>query len=87
MKREALIAVRKAKGLSQSGLARAIGVTRATVNKYESGRASPREATWKKIATVLGTPVEILWAFSEERRGPKRTKAATPPATRKKELH
>ena len=68
MKREALRAVRKAKGLSQSGLARAIGVTRATVNKYESGHASPREATWKKIAAVLGTPVEILWTLSESRR-------------------
>jgi DNA-binding XRE family transcriptional regulator len=65
MKREQLILARQRKGLTQTGLAKAIGVTQTTVSKYEAGLASPSEATWKKIAALLKKRVETLWELTD----------------------
>jgi transcriptional regulator with XRE-family HTH domain len=42
MKRRNLVKAREDKGLTQAELAKAIGISHATVSKYESGKASPR---------------------------------------------
>lgn len=53
--------VRKEKGVSQEDLARAIGVNRATLSKYETGAISPTVKMLGKIAEELG--VSILTFF------------------------
>lgn len=53
--------VRKEKGVSQEDLARAIGVNRATLSKYETGTISPTVKMLGKIAEELG--VSILAFF------------------------
>lgn len=54
IKREWLIAFRKAKNLSQSELAEAIGVSQLAVSTYECGSRDPKPKVAKKIARVLG---------------------------------
>lgn len=51
---------RKRKGLSQEELANKIGVKRAVVSKYETGKISPRIEIIQKISRVLGVPVHEL---------------------------
>lgn len=54
---EWLITKRQERGWSQSDLAREAGVTRQTVNDYESRRrANPDEKILAKISTALGFP-------------------------------
>jgi len=45
---------RKQKGLTQEGLAQAIGVTNFAVARYENGSREPRISTIVVIANVLG---------------------------------
>ena len=45
---------RKQKGLTQEGLAQAIGVTNAAVARYENGSREPRISTLTLIANALG---------------------------------
>ena len=40
-------------GLKKSQIADAIGVSRATISQYLSGRAQPTLATFSKLCTVL----------------------------------
>lgn len=40
-------------GLKKSEIAEAIGVSRATVSQYVSGRAQPTLATFSRLCTVL----------------------------------
>lgn len=49
---------RKKAGLTQEGLARLIGVNRATVSKYENGQIEPTLAQMEDIADALGI---ALW--------------------------
>lgn len=51
---------RKRKGLSQEELVNKIGVKRAVVSKYETGKISPRIEIIQKISRVLGVPVHEL---------------------------
>lgn len=51
---------RKRKGLSQEELANKIGVKRAVVSKYETGKISPRIDTVQKIARALDVSVDEL---------------------------
>lgn len=53
MKREWLIAYRKAKNLSQQELAQAIGISQISLSTYEQGTRTPKPRTAKKIARVL----------------------------------
>lgn len=48
-----LTAKRKAKGMTQQELARAMGVDQAVVSRWESGKATPSAANRAKIATLL----------------------------------
>lgn len=52
---------RKAKGWTQEQLAKAIGVKRSVVSKYESGSVSPSAATIERIAQALDTtPADLM---------------------------
>lgn len=48
-----VVKLREERGLSQADLARAIGVTRASMSQFESGGRQPSSATTLKIAHVL----------------------------------
>lgn len=50
----------KRTGMSQAGLAQEIGLTRAAVSAWITGRAAPREETIHKIAEVLGTDLGTI---------------------------
>lgn len=54
MKREWLIAYRKAKNLSQLEIANALGIRQTTYSNYEIGFREPTPKLAKKIAKVLG---------------------------------
>ncbi|MVM34214.1 helix-turn-helix domain-containing protein [Spirosoma sp. HMF4905] len=47
------------KGLSQLELAQILGVTKAAVSGYETGRQNLTLGTLQKIATALDTPLSI----------------------------
>lgn len=49
-----IAAARKARGWSQAELARQMGVTEATVSRWESGDRSPNWFTARKLARTLG---------------------------------
>jgi transcriptional regulator with XRE-family HTH domain len=51
---------RERKAYGQAELARAIGMTPTSLWAIEAGRHVPRPATLRKIADVLGVPVEEL---------------------------
>lgn len=50
----------KQSGLSQADLAQQIGLTRAAVSAWITGRATPREETINKIAEALGTDLGTI---------------------------
>ena len=54
MKREWLIAYRKAKNLSQEEIAEAIEVCASTYSSYEIGSRTPKPKVVKKIAKIFG---------------------------------
>lgn len=56
---ERIALARIAKGLNQSDLASAIGVTPQAVQKWETG-GSPKRTRLLKVAQVLGTTIEYL---------------------------
>ena len=59
--REILRERRTGKGLSQSEVARRLGVKHATYHEIENGKCSPNLATVEKIAGVLELdPLELL---------------------------
>lgn len=47
-------------GISQSELARRIGVTRATMSRYASGKAAPRGSNMDRLAQELHTTTDYL---------------------------
>lgn len=53
-------------GMTQQGLADAVGVSRQTVNAIESGRYSPSLEVALKIARALGEPVERVFRLSSD---------------------
>ena len=58
---EKLQQARKAKGLSQTDLAKLVGVGRKTIINYEQGSTYPRHRTmYKALAYVLGIDVDYL---------------------------
>ena len=52
---------RRARGLRQEDLARALGVTRQTINAIENDRYDPTLALAMKLARLLETPLEQLF--------------------------
>ena len=58
-------ALREAKGLSQGGLASAMGVSRQTVNSIETGRYTPSLPLAIALAQFFGTTVEETFHVHE----------------------
>lgn len=49
-----IAAARNQKGLTQVGLAKALGTTQKIVSRWESGESSPSQTFEKKLAEILG---------------------------------
>ena len=52
--------LRKAAGMNQSDLAKAMDVTRQAVSKWENGQSSPDAANLIRLAELLDTDIEYL---------------------------
>lgn len=52
-------------GLKKSEIASAIGVSKATVSQYLSGRAQPTLATFSKLCTVLDCSADDILNISK----------------------
>lgn len=61
---------RRAKALTQTDLAHAVGLTRQAVSAYEQGAKSPEAGTLSLIARELGQPVSYFIAPEQEAFGP-----------------
>lgn len=58
---------RKEKGFTQITFANALGIARATVAMWETGKSRPKTTDLPKIANVLNVPVErVLECFTSE---------------------
>lgn len=51
---------REAHGWTKSELARAVGMCRSMITRYESGHRVPREEIIKRLAQLFATPIEII---------------------------
>ncbi len=58
-------ALRKAAGLTQEDLARALGVTRQTINAIENDKYDPTLGLAMRLGRLLGTPVEAIFRLPE----------------------
>ena len=58
-------ALRKAAGLTQEDLARALGVTRQTINAIENDKYDPTLGLAMRLARFLNTPVEDIFRLPE----------------------
>lgn len=61
-----IIALRRAKGMTQEQLATALGVSAPAVSKWETGSSYPDITLLCPLARALGTDVDHLLAFEEE---------------------
>ena len=59
-------ALRKAAGLTQEDLARALGVTRQTINAIENNRYDPTLSLAFRLARAFGTTVDRLFQPGKE---------------------
>ena len=59
---------RRQSGLSQSQVARLLGVTDKAVSKWENGRAKPGTDTLRKLAALYQVSIEELMQMKEERK-------------------
>lgn len=55
-----LAALRKKKGLTQEELAAQLGVSTSAVGNWEAGLRRPRYETLRRLAEVLGVPLDDL---------------------------
>lgn len=58
-------ALRRAAGLTQEDLARALGVTRQTINAIENDKYDPTLGLAMRLGRLLGTPVEEIFRLPE----------------------
>lgn len=56
-----LISLREKKGVTQSEVASALGLTRAAVSQYEAGARIPADEIKVKIADYFGTTVQDIF--------------------------
>lgn len=54
---DAIRAARKARGLTQTELAHAMGITGAAIGQYETGIRTPKHETVARIAHALSVPI------------------------------
>ena len=57
---------RARKGISQSDLADAVGVTRLTIHSIESGKFNPSAVLALKLAAYFEMPVESLFTLEDD---------------------
>lgn len=67
MKKKTIADLRNEKGLSQRGLAKAVGLKPSTIAMYELGERTPSLSNAKKIAKFFGVPVEGI-SFGDDAR-------------------
>lgn len=65
---ERLTLQRKKKGFTQKVLAKNVGVEPNTVYKWESGLASPSNASMKRLAFALDTSTDYLMGETDDER-------------------
>lgn len=58
--------LRKAKGITQTQLAKDLCVSRQTIFSLETGRYDPSIALAHKVAKFFGTTIEEVFIFEEE---------------------
>ena len=58
--------IRKARGLRQEELARALSVSRRTISSLEKGRYNPSILLAFKIARYFGLTIEEIFIYEEE---------------------
>lgn len=58
-------AARKAAGMTQEELARALGINRATLSRYESGAIDPPSSQIPRIAKAVGVSTASLMGWEE----------------------
>ena len=66
---ERLAAIRKGRGFTQKGLAKAAGLSQIQVHRYENGGAQPTLEAIKRLAVTLSVTTDEL-VFDEDERGP-----------------
>lgn len=59
--------IRKARGLRQEELARALSVSRQTISSLEKGRYNPSILLAFKIARYFGLTIEEIFIYEEEK--------------------
>jgi transcriptional regulator with XRE-family HTH domain len=59
---------RLARGLAQEQLAACTGLSQQQISRLETGRRRGRPETWRRIARVLGVPVQAVRGTPEGRR-------------------
>lgn len=69
--------LRKRRGLTQGQLAEALGTTRVTIARYETGERTPRLQTIEKLAAILQvTPGEVAASLLQRNEQPKASRQA-----------
>jgi putative transcriptional regulator len=68
--RTQLRVIRAARSVSQSELARAVGVSRQTISSIETGQYCPSTALALRLALTLETPFTELFWLEGESNGP-----------------
>jgi putative transcriptional regulator len=58
--------IRKERGILQTDLAKAMGVSRQTISSLENGRYDPSILLAHKIARFFGMMIEEVFIFDEE---------------------
>lgn len=71
---------RRLSGLSQSQVARLLGVSDKAVSKWENGKAKPGTDTLRKLAALFHVPIEELLQMREEKERCPSTKSSSPAA-------
>lgn len=59
--------LRHEKNLSQTDIAKALGVTRQAISLYEKGDREPKLETWQKLANFFEVPTEYLIGITNDR--------------------
>ena len=57
--------IRKARGVNQEELAKALGVSRQTISSLENGRYNPSIELAYKLSKYFGMPIEEVFIFEE----------------------
>lgn len=73
--------LRKAKGLTQQELSRILGVSRATLASWETGRRTPDAHTIRSLARTFNTTTDYLLGYSDEPNPSKKTPSRSQPTS------